>query len=108
LGDTEIFVDENLEVTAIVDWADAVVGDPLYDFARFVAGGPAADPRPARMRPEVMRLYAHPLVDGDRCYALYQAHNAIRNAAWSAVHAPEWVNDLVDFAAAEASKLSGR
>jgi predicted ATPase/aminoglycoside phosphotransferase (APT) family kinase protein/DNA-binding SARP family transcriptional activator len=108
LGDTEIFVDENLEVTAIVDWADAVVGDPLYDFARFVAGGPAADPRPARMRPEVMRLYAHPLVDGDRYYALYQAHNAIRNAAWSAVHAPEWVNDLVDFAAAEASKLSGR
>ena len=108
LGDTEVFVDENLEVTAVVDWADAVVGDPLYDFARFVAGGPAADPRPARMRPEVERFYTHPqhIVDADHYYSLYRAHNAVRNAAWSLVNAPEWVNDLVDFATAEASKAA--
>lgn len=108
LGDTEVFVDENLDVTAVVDWADAVVGDPLYDFARFVAGGPAADPRPARMRPKVKRFYTHPqhIVNADHYYSLYQAHNAIRNAAWSAVNAPEWVNDLVDFATAEASKAT--
>jgi aminoglycoside phosphotransferase (APT) family kinase protein len=106
LGDTEVFVDESLEVTAIVDWADAVVGDPIYDFARFVAGGPAADPRPARMRPEVKRFYSHPqhVVNADRYYSLYQAHNAVRNAAWGAVNAPEWVSDLIDFATAEASK----
>ena len=106
LGDTEVFVDDNLEVSAVVDWADAVLGDPLYDFARFVAGGPASDPRPARMRPEVKRFYPNPqyFVDADHFYSLYQAHNAIRNAAWSAVNAPDWVNDLVDFATAEASK----
>jgi aminoglycoside phosphotransferase (APT) family kinase protein len=106
LGDTEVFVDDHLDVTAIVDWADAVVGDPLYDFARFVAGGPVADPRPARMRPAVKRFYARPehIVGADHFYSLYRAHNAVRNAAWSAVHAPEWVDDLVGFAAAEASK----
>jgi aminoglycoside phosphotransferase (APT) family kinase protein len=108
LGDTEVFVDENRVVTAIVDWADAVIGDPLYDFARFVAGGPAADPRPARMRPEVMRFYAPPqqIVDADHCYSLYRAHNAVRNAAWSAVNAPEWVDDLVAFATAAASEAN--
>jgi len=76
LGDTEVFVDESLEVTAIVDWADAVVGDPIYDFARFVAGGPAAGPRPARMRPEAKRFYTRPqhVVNADRYYSLYQAH----------------------------------
>jgi aminoglycoside phosphotransferase (APT) family kinase protein len=108
LGDTEVFVDDNLEVTAVVDWADAVVGDPLYDFARFVAGGPAADPRPARMRPVVERFYPHPqhIVNADHYYSLYRAHNAVRNAAWSVLNAPEWVNDLVDFATAESSKAA--
>ena len=107
LGDTEVFVDEDHQVTAVVDWADAVVGDPLYDFARFVAGGPAADPRPERMRPVVERAYALPqhFAGAGRFYSLYQAHNAIRNAAWSVVHAPEWADDLVAFATAEASRV---
>jgi len=58
------------------------------------------------MRPAVRQFYTRPehIVSADRYYSLYQAHNAIRNAAWSVINAPEWVNDLVELAAAEASK----
>ncbi|TDC14290.1 aminoglycoside phosphotransferase family protein, partial [Kribbella albertanoniae] len=49
LGDREIYVDpSNGRVTALVDWGSALVGDPLYDLARLVGGGPADDPRPAQ------------------------------------------------------------
>jgi hypothetical protein len=60
------------------------------------------------IRSEVRTSYTHPqfIVDAGYYYSLYQAHNAVRNAAWSAVNAPEWVDDLVDFATAEASKAS--
>lgn len=46
LGDGEIFIGANGDVRGIVDWGGALAADPLYEFARFVAGGPADDPRP--------------------------------------------------------------
>jgi aminoglycoside phosphotransferase (APT) family kinase protein len=64
-------------ITGIIDWGDATVGDPLYDFGRllyvgFVAGDPAGgrgllesvvqtyDPEPDRLResPELLLVYA--------------------------------------------------
>jgi aminoglycoside phosphotransferase (APT) family kinase protein len=52
LGDQETFVDPATgAVTAIVDWGSALVGDPLYDIARFVGGGPADDLRTIMIMP---------------------------------------------------------
>ncbi len=100
LGDGEIFVDARSgAVTALVDWGDALSGDPLYDFARFVAGGPADDERPARYRPRVMQSYTrffcgdHVALEGN-VLALYDMHNAVRNAAWCVREETAWIEDL--------------
>lgn len=103
LGDGEIFVDEcTWEVTGIVDWGEALIGDPAYELARFVAGGPVDDPRPGLMRPTVRRAYGHReyLVGADSCKCLYDAHNAIRNAAWSVRENVPWASPLIVFALA--------
>lgn len=101
LGDREVFVDAPAgTVSAIVDWGDAVVGDPLYELVRFVGGGPADDPRPARFTPILERAYTARtgLEAPPQLRALYRAHNAIRNAGWSIEHEPGWIPALVEVA----------
>jgi aminoglycoside phosphotransferase (APT) family kinase protein len=100
LGDREVFVDPTSgAVTAIVDWGDALAGDPLYDFARFVAGGPADDERPALYLPGVIHSYvrnasADLAAFGGKVLSFYEMHNAIRNASWSFREERSWIEGL--------------
>ncbi|MGC4105678.1 MAG: aminoglycoside phosphotransferase family protein [Thermomicrobiales bacterium] len=66
LGDGEVFVDAEARVAGIVDWGSSIGGDPLYEFARFVAGGPDDDPAPRPLsRPPARTLRGtHPV---NRC-----------------------------------------
>ena len=87
VGDGETFVDPATgAVTAIVDWGSALVGDPLYDIARFVAGGPADDPRPALVLPRLHAEYfARNAYDPDharRMLRFYRFHICVVEAAW--------------------------
>lgn len=91
LGDREVFVDRSTgDVTAIVDWGDALVGDPLYDLMRFVGRGPADDPRPARLHPTLHERYLlrNPQ-HRDRfepMMTFYRFHICVVEAAWE----PDW------------------
>jgi len=111
LGDGEIFVDPRSgAVTALVDWGDALSGDPLYDFARFVAGGPADDERPALYLPQVMQSYTRyvgcdPAALEGKILALYDMHNAVRNAAWCVREETAWIEDLCARAMSIVAKL---
>ena len=87
VGDGETFVDPATgAVTAIVDWGAALVGDPLYDIARFVAGGPADDPRPALVLPQLHAEYfARNAYDPDhapRMLRFYRFHICVVEAGW--------------------------
>ncbi len=112
LGDREVFVDPvSGAVTAIVDWGGALAGDPLYDFARFVAGGPADDERPALYRPGVKQAYAKytgcaPAALETNTSYLYEMHNAVGNAFWCLREAPSWIEDLCAYAMSMVAKLS--
>ena len=104
LGDREVFVDPvSGAVTAIVDWGGALSGDPRYDFARFVAGGPADDERPTLYRPGVKQAYARytgcdpAVLDGKVSY-LYEMHNAVGNACWCLREEPAWIEALCAYA----------
>ncbi len=111
LGDGEIFVDPHSgAVTALVDWGDALSGDPLYDFARFVAGGPADDERPALYRTRVMQSYTRyvgydPAALEGKVFSLYDMHNAVRNASWCVREETVWIEDLCAHAMGIVSKL---
>jgi aminoglycoside phosphotransferase (APT) family kinase protein len=111
LGDGEIFVDPRSgAVTALVDWGDALSGDPLYDFARFVAGGPADDERPALYLPGVKQSYTRhvgcdPAALEGKVLALYDMHNTVRNAAWCVREETPWIEDLCAHALRIVSKL---
>jgi len=111
LGDGEIFVDPRSgAVTAVVDWGDALSGDPLYDFARFVAGGPADDERPALYLPGVKQSYARyvgcdPAALEGNVPALYDMHNTVRNASWCVREETTWIEDLCAHAMSIVSKL---
>jgi aminoglycoside phosphotransferase (APT) family kinase protein len=100
LGDGEIFVDPGSgAVTAIVDWGDSLSGDPRFDFAHFVAGGPADDPRPARYHPAVKQAYVKysgcdPTYLDTRIADLYAMHNSVCNACWSLREIPQWIDAL--------------
>lgn len=87
LGDGETFVDpDSGAVTALVDWGSALVGDPLYDLARFVSGGPADDPRPGLAFPVLHARYLEQTqADLDRARRLlrfYRLHICVDEAAW--------------------------
>ncbi|MET9022412.1 aminoglycoside phosphotransferase family protein [Actinopolymorpha sp. NPDC004070] len=87
VGDGEAFVDPATgAVTAIVDWGSALVGDPLYDLARFVAGGPADDPRPALVHPRLHAEYfarnAYDPGHARRMLRFYRFHICVIEAAW--------------------------
>lgn len=102
----ETFVDpERGVVTGIVDWGAAVVGDPGYEFATVVAGGPADDPAPMMVLPTLLECYvAGTEADRaviDRMLPLYQAHQAIGNAEWSRrENIVSWIPGLVEAAGA--------
>lgn len=101
LGDGEVFVDpQTARITGIVDWGASIAGDPLYEFARFVAGGPDDDPRPARFTPPLVAAYRRldsTLPSGDSPLpTLYRLHNTILNAAWASIHAPDWLPALTN------------
>lgn len=98
LGNMEIFVDRRNRVVDIVDFGDAVVGDPLYDFAHFVRGGPADDPRSAAILPGVRRSYA---ANGgtepenwDLLFRIYDVFNAVRGAEWCVRENFPWISGL--------------
>ncbi len=98
LGNMEIFVDRRNRVVDIVDFGNAVVGDPLYDFAHFVRGGPADDPRSAAILPGVRRSYAaHGGAEPrnwDRLFWIYDIFNAVRNAEWCVQENIPWLSGL--------------
>ncbi|GAA5030418.1 hypothetical protein GCM10023317_80340 [Actinopolymorpha pittospori] len=98
LGNMEIFVDRRNRVVDIVDFGDAVVGDPLYDFAHFVRGGPSDDPRSAAILPGVRRSYAaHGGAEPrnwDQLFWIYDIFNAVRNAEFSVRVDLPWVSGL--------------
>jgi len=100
LGNMEIFVDRRNRVVDIVDFADAVAGDPLYDFAHFVRGGPTDDPRSAAILPGVRRSYvAHGGVEPDnwdQLFWIYDVFNAVRNAEWCVRESVPWLPGLRD------------
>lgn len=100
LGESETFIDPtSAVVTALVDWGGAVVGDPVYEFGRIVAGGPAGDPRPGIVLPSLLQAYvAETSITFDRIkrvLPLYRAHNAILNAEWSRRERIPWVEGLL-------------
>ena len=98
LGNMEIFVDRKNRVVDIVDFGDAVAGDPLYDFAHFVRGGPADDPRSAAILPGVRRSYAaHGGAEPrswDQLFWIYDVFNAVRNAEFSVQVGLPWLPGL--------------
>jgi aminoglycoside phosphotransferase (APT) family kinase protein len=101
LGDGETFVDpDSGAVTALVDWGGALVGDPLYDLARFVSGGPADDPRPSIAFPVLHERYLEQTgADLDRArrlLAFYRLQICVDEAAWG--EGLGWTPSLVTWA----------
>ncbi|SDS36934.1 Phosphotransferase enzyme family protein [Microlunatus soli] len=104
LGDRELFVDPGTgDVTSIVDWGDALIGDPLYDLVRFVGGGPADDPRPAQLHPTLHACYLRRnpqhRARARRMMTFYRFHICVVEAAWEPDWAPAhiaWANQLID------------
>ena len=81
LGLSHILVDSTGAVTGILDWADAIIGDPLYDVATFSMGGPAGDPIQDVLQPRL--LAACGADPRDPRIGLYRAINHLFNAVWS-------------------------
>ncbi|MGI8870371.1 MAG: phosphotransferase family protein [Mycobacteriales bacterium] len=110
LGDPHVFVNpEDGALTCIIDWGGAIIGDPIYELARFVAGGPADDPRPRALLPDLIEHYlADTGIDRsrvDRSLPLYQALQAIFNAAWSHREGVSWIPGLLGRADALLDRL---
>lgn len=99
LGPAHILVDPpSGTVTGILDWADAVIGDPLFDIATFAMGGPAGDPIQALLQPQL--LVACGADPADPRIALYRAVDHLGNAAWSVENdVSSWTDDLCRAAA---------
>lgn len=80
-------------VTGILDWADAIIGDPLFDVATFSMGGPAGDPIQAVLQPAL--LAACDVDPDDRRIQLYRGIYHLSNAAWSVQNnVVTWTDDL--------------
>lgn len=87
-------------MTCLIDWGSALVGDPLYDLARFVSGGPAEDPRPALAFPVLHARYltktgADP-IRAQELLRFYRLHICVQEAAWG-MHFG-WTPSLVNWA----------
>lgn len=94
LGLSHVLVDPPTgAVTGLLDWAAAVIGDPLYDVATFSMGGEADDPIHGVLQPRLLAAYgADP---NDRRIGLYRAVNHLSNAVWSIDNdVRSWTDDL--------------
>lgn len=81
------------EVTGILDWAAAIIGDPLFDVATFAMGGPAGDPIQDLLQPRL--LTACGADPNDPRIALYHAIHHLSNAVWSVENdVRSWTEDL--------------
>lgn len=81
------------EVTGILDWAAAIIGDPLFDVATFSMGGPAGDPIHDVLQPRLIDAYgADP---HDPRIRVYRAIHHLSNAVWSVENEVwSWTEDL--------------
>ncbi len=98
LGLSHVLVDPpSGTVTGLLDWAAAVIGDPLFDVATFSMGGEAGDPIQGVLRPRLLAAYgADP---HDPRIELYRAVNHLSNAVWSVENdVTAWTDDLCDVA----------
>lgn len=110
LGDMEVYVDPaGGTITGIVDWGNAIGGDRYYEFSRFVAGGPADDPRPDLYRQPLRELYDRlspsPTPHNSAIECLYDLHNTMLNAEWAVREAPDWVASLYENAVVQLGML---
>jgi aminoglycoside phosphotransferase (APT) family kinase protein len=94
LGLSHVLVDPLTgTVTGLLDWAAAVIGDPLFDVATFSMGGEADDPIHGVLQPRLIAAFgADP---ADRRIDLYRAINHLSNAIWSVENGvTSWTDDL--------------
>jgi aminoglycoside phosphotransferase (APT) family kinase protein len=94
LGLSHVLVDPPTgAVTGLLDWAAAVIGDPLYDVATFSMGGEADDPIHDVLQPRLLAAYgAEPT---DPRIGVYRAINHLSNAVWSVENGvTSWTDDL--------------
>lgn len=104
LGLSHVFVDPHTHrVIGLIDWSNAVIGDPLYDLATFAMGGPAGDPIQQRLQPRLQQIYTDQLGPGavdERRLGLYRMLHHLNNACWSVEnHVDDWTVDLCTAAA---------
>lgn len=94
LGLSHVLVDPpSGTVTGLLDWAAAVIGDPLYDVATFSMGGEADDPIHEVLQPRLLAAYGAD--SNDRRIGLYRAINHLSNAVWSIDNdVRSWTDDL--------------
>jgi aminoglycoside phosphotransferase (APT) family kinase protein len=94
LGLAHILVDPPTGmVTGILDWAAAIIGDPLFDIATFSMGGPAGDPIQQVLQPAL--LAACGADPHDPRIQLYRAIDHLTNAVWSVENdVLSWTDDL--------------
>ncbi|MFC7620076.1 phosphotransferase family protein [Microlunatus sp. GCM10028923] len=94
LGLSHVLVDPATgAVTGLLDWAAAIIGDPLFDVATFSMGGPADDPIHAVLQPRL--LAAYPGEVDHRPVRLYRMINHLSNACWSVDNdVPSWTPAL--------------
>ncbi|GAB3751494.1 phosphotransferase family protein [Microlunatus parietis] len=94
LGLSHVLVDPATgAVTGLLDWAAAIIGDPLFDVAIFSMGGPADDPIHAVLQPRM--LAAYPGEIDHRRIRLYRMINHLFNACWSVDNdVPSWTPAL--------------
>lgn len=93
LGLSHVLVDAAGHVTGLLDWAAAVIGDPLFDVATFSMGGPAGDPIQVVLQPQLLTAYGADL--DDPRLPLYRAINHLANAVWCIDNdIPSWLDDL--------------
>ncbi|WP_152363926.1 phosphotransferase family protein [Microlunatus speluncae] len=94
LGLSHVLVDPAAgTVTGLLDWAAAIIGDPLFDVATFSMGGPADDPIHAVLQPRL--LAASPGEIDLRRVRIYRMINHLFNACWSVENnVPSWTPAL--------------
>jgi aminoglycoside phosphotransferase (APT) family kinase protein len=94
LGLSHFLVDPHTgHLTGLLDWADAIIGDPLYDVATFSMGGPAGDSIQDVLQPRLIAAYGAEA--DDPRIRLYRAVNHLDNAVWSIANdITPWTDDL--------------
>lgn len=93
LGLSHVLVEPTGHVVGLLDWAAAVIGDPLFDVATFSMGGPAGDPIQEVLQSQLLAAYG--CDPNDPRLPLYRAVNHLSNAVWSIDNdITSWTDDL--------------